>query len=240
MSPVTEVLDVGARPLAIGHRGAPTVATENTMPSIDAAIDAGADLVEIDVRLTRDGAPVLLHDRTLKRLWGKAVDIGDLELADLPGRAAGREPLIPTLREALEHVKGRGGRLLIDITSVAEGVASASVVSEMGLAAETALTGDPDGLAEVRARLPDAVIAMTWTRPGLPGAELLAQVRPQYHSQHHEWLSPAVVDAAHAAGLRVSAWTVDDQRRMGELAGMGVDAITSNEIALLVATLTSR
>jgi glycerophosphoryl diester phosphodiesterase len=95
MSPVTEVLDVGARPLAIGHRGAPTVATENTMPSIDAAIDAGADLVEIDVRLTRDGAPVLLHDRTLKRLWGKAVDIGDLELADLPGRVAGREPLIP-------------------------------------------------------------------------------------------------------------------------------------------------
>jgi len=55
--------------LAIGHRGAPKLAVENTLASIDAAIAAGARWVEVDVKLTRDRVPVLLHDRTLHRIW---------------------------------------------------------------------------------------------------------------------------------------------------------------------------
>ena len=55
---------------AVAHRGDPYRVRENTLPSLRSALDRGADAVEIDVRLTRDGVPVLLHDETLERLWG--------------------------------------------------------------------------------------------------------------------------------------------------------------------------
>lgn len=54
---------------AVAHRGDPYRVRENTLPSLRSAIGRGADAVEIDVRLTRDGVPVLLHDATLDRLW---------------------------------------------------------------------------------------------------------------------------------------------------------------------------
>lgn len=58
---------------AVGHRGDPYRVRENTLASIGSAFARGADAVEIDVRLTRDGVPVLLHDETLQRLWGHDV-----------------------------------------------------------------------------------------------------------------------------------------------------------------------
>ncbi|WP_420111522.1 glycerophosphodiester phosphodiesterase [Pseudactinotalea sp.] len=57
-------------PILIGHRGAPGLAPENTIESLELAQRAGADAVEIDVRTSADGRPVLLHDRTFERLWG--------------------------------------------------------------------------------------------------------------------------------------------------------------------------
>ena len=66
---------------AVAHRGDPYRFRENTIDSLRSALDQGADAVEIDVRLTRDGVPVLLHDATLKRLWGQ-----DRPLARCPRR----------------------------------------------------------------------------------------------------------------------------------------------------------
>jgi glycerophosphoryl diester phosphodiesterase len=223
-------------PLAIGHRGAPTVAIENTLPSIEAAIRAGARWVEIDVKLTSDQVPVLLHDRTLRRIWGRNVKIGKVSLSGLRRR----EPMIPTLREALEYIRGRGVRLLIDLPSAPEAAPSIGLVQELRMVEETAFTGDTDALAEVRAREEDAMIAMTWDRRGLAGEDVLARVRPQYFNQAYTKLNAATVDAARSAGLKVSTYTVDapdDIRRMTDL---GVDAIISNEIKTLVGILSGR
>lgn len=60
----------GHRVTVVAHRGDPYVHRENTLPSVRSALHKGADVVEVDVRLTRDGVPVLLHDATLERLWG--------------------------------------------------------------------------------------------------------------------------------------------------------------------------
>ncbi|WP_032792402.1 glycerophosphodiester phosphodiesterase, partial [Streptomyces sp. W007] len=68
---------------AVGHRGDPYLARENTLPSIVSALERGADAVEIDVRVTRDGVPVLLHDATLERLWGHDRRLDRLDHAEL-------------------------------------------------------------------------------------------------------------------------------------------------------------
>ncbi|WP_030559609.1 glycerophosphodiester phosphodiesterase family protein, partial [Streptomyces exfoliatus] len=63
---------------AVAHRGDPYRARENTLRSVRSAVERGADAVEVDVRVTRDGVPVLLHDSTLERLWGQDVRLDRL------------------------------------------------------------------------------------------------------------------------------------------------------------------
>src|SRR4026209_3025795 len=70
-------------PLIIGHRGASAVAPENTMAAFKEAIAAGADGIEFDVRLTRDGVPVVIHDSTLHRTGGLPDRIVDLTLSEV-------------------------------------------------------------------------------------------------------------------------------------------------------------
>ena len=96
--------------LAVAHRGDPYVHRENTLASVRSALRKGADAVEVDVRLTRDGVPVLLHDATLKRLWGHPRAVADARpppsVAELTGGG------VPTL--ARRAGRGCGGRVRAD------------------------------------------------------------------------------------------------------------------------------
>lgn len=93
--------DASPRPLAVAHRGDPYRFRENTLPSVAAAIQAGADAVEVDVQLTRDGVPVLLHDPTLKRLWGLDRPVRALTAERLAAQRFEGGQRVPALAEAL-------------------------------------------------------------------------------------------------------------------------------------------
>ena len=84
------------QPLIIGHRGASVVALENTLPAFAAAIAAGADGIEFDVRLSGDGVPVIIHDDTLTRTHGVRRRVVDLSAEELRGFG------VPSLRELFE------------------------------------------------------------------------------------------------------------------------------------------
>ncbi|MBT3155657.1 glycerophosphodiester phosphodiesterase, partial [Streptomyces sp. CHD11] len=101
---------------AVGHRGDPYLARENTLPSIRSALERGADAVEIDVRVTRDGVPVLLHDATLERLWGHGRRLDRLDHAELEELTGGG---VPTLREALLAVGAH--RVMVDLPGSTDG-----------------------------------------------------------------------------------------------------------------------
>jgi len=92
--------------LRIGHRGAAGHAPENTLLSIQKAIEIGVDIVEVDVRRTRDGELVLLHDQRVNRTTNGRGHIGDLSFEEARRLDAGSGQAIPSLREALELVRG--------------------------------------------------------------------------------------------------------------------------------------
>jgi glycerophosphoryl diester phosphodiesterase len=113
--PVNPLLDPDAR-LVIAHRGSSAAAPENTLPAFEAAVAQGADAVELDVRLTADGAPVVIHDATLDRTTDRTGPVAALTLAELrsvdagwhfspdQGRThphRGRDARVPTLGEVL-------------------------------------------------------------------------------------------------------------------------------------------
>jgi glycerophosphoryl diester phosphodiesterase len=242
-----------SRPVIVAHRGASLVHPENTLVAFEAAIAAGADMVELDVRLTSDGVAIVSHDGWV----GSAADgplVHQLTLAELEARA---EPpgSIPTLAEVLELVAGGVG---IDIEvknlpdepsfdSPDESVAT-EVVRQLealsGAARREMLVSSFNWLAieRVRALLPDVATGfLTW--PSIDPRAAVAYAREHGHT----FVLPQVyalmeggrpaVDAAHAAGLRVGTWAVDDPAGMEQLLGWGVDAIITNDPATAVGVL---
>jgi glycerophosphoryl diester phosphodiesterase len=215
---------------AVGHRGDPYLARENTLPSIRSALERGADAVEIDVRVTRDGVPVLLHDATLKRLWGHDLRLDRLDHAELEELTGGG---VPTLREALLAVGAH--RVMVDLPGSTDASVKKIVgtVRECGAGEQAYYCASADAMLRVRAADPSAEIALTWTTLAPPRPELLAAVRPRWLNYRFGLVSRELTDRAHRDGLLVSAWTADTKRTMRRLIERGVDSITTNRIDTL-------
>jgi glycerophosphoryl diester phosphodiesterase len=220
--------------LAVGHRGDLYRFPENTLDSIRSALSRGADAVEVDVRLTRDGVPVLLHDETLGRVWGHDRWLVDLTKAEVDGLTGGA---VPTLREAVLAVGA--GRLVIDLPGAHESLVRkvVEVLHEAG-ASERMYCGGPTAMLRVRDADPHAEIALTWSSVAPPRPELLAAVGPRWLDCRFGLVDRALVDRAHRDGLLVGAWTVDTRRTMRRLLAAGVDAITTNRLDVLADELT--
>ncbi|MFI9719586.1 glycerophosphodiester phosphodiesterase [Streptomyces sp. NPDC052396] len=218
---------------AVGHRGDPYVHRENTLPSIRSAWRAGATAVEVDVRLTRDGVPVLLHDATLSRLWGHERPLAALTAEEVHAATHGG---VPTLRQALGQ--DGTGRLFIDLPDPSAAGAAVAEVRACGATGRVYYCGGTASMLEVRRADPDAEIALTWTTLAPPRPALLAAVRPQWLNYRFGLVSEQLVARDHAEGYRVSAWTADTRRSMRRLLRAGVDSITTNRVGTLRSLLT--
>ncbi|MFD6185174.1 glycerophosphodiester phosphodiesterase [Streptomyces goshikiensis] len=215
---------------AVGHRGDPYRVRENTLPSIGSAFARGADAVEIDVRLTRDGVPVLLHDETLQRLWGHDVRLDAVTAPQLRELTGGG---VPTLRDAL--TAAGAGRLMIDLPGASpEGVrAVVGLVRDCGARERTYYCAGARTMLAVRAADPGAEIALTWTSLSPPRRALIDALAPAWLNYRFGLVSRELTDALHRDGLLVSAWTADTRCTMRRLIAAGVDSVTTNRLDAL-------
>ena len=218
---------------AVAHRGDPYRARENTIDSLRSALHQGADAVEIDVRLTRDRVPVLLHDETLKRLWDHDRPLGSLSWDEVRGLTAGG---VPTLAEAL----GATGdtRVMVDLPGpVDAGVVRevVDVVRACGAEERVYYCAAAPAMLTVRAVDPSAEIALTWTTLAPPRPALLDAVRPRWLNYRFSLVNRDLAARVHRGGHLLSAWTPDTRRSMRRLLDMGVDSITTNRIDALTA-----
>ncbi|MFC4885597.1 glycerophosphodiester phosphodiesterase [Streptomyces beijiangensis] len=221
---------------AVGHRGDPYRVRENTLPSLHSALGRGAGAVEIDVRLTRDGVPVLLHDATLERLWGHDRPLSLLSATEVRGLTGGG---VPTFDEALAATDGH--RLMIDLPGADEKAVRAVVgaVHEHGAADRAYYCAGAATMLMVRAADPAAEIAMTWTTVAPPRPVLVQAVKPRWLNYRFGLVTSDLCDRVHHDGLLVSAWTADTKRTMRRLIDRGVDSITTNRIDALCGILTA-
>lgn len=244
------------QPLVVAHRGASADHPENTLAAFEAAARAGADLVELDVRLTADGVPVVLHDPDLARTTDAAGPVAELTLAEVKRADAsgGRGPRqeVPTLAEVLGLLAGTPTGVDVEVKGLPAGPgagpggeealeASLRVLDEAGFAGPAIISSfDPATLARSRALAPHIPTGLL-TAPGFDPEDALRLAREAGHA----WLLPhisvvleggaALVGEAHAAGLALGTWTVDDEATLGRLFALGVDAVATNRPALAVA-----
>ncbi|MFJ9578071.1 glycerophosphodiester phosphodiesterase [Streptomyces sp. NPDC101191] len=218
----------------VAHRGDPYRVRENTIPSVLSAIARGADAVEVDVRLTKDGVPVLLHDDTLKRLWGHERPLTSLTVSQLAELTDGG---VPTLRETL--IAAGAGRLMLDLPGGDAGSVRTIVgtVRECGAGERVYYCAGGTAMLHVRAADPNAEIALTWNSVAPPRPVLLDAVRPKWLNYRFGLAGRQLVDRVHRDGLLVSVWTPDTKRNMRKLIRNGVDSITTNRVDALTAVL---
>ena len=221
---------------AVAHRGDPYRARENTLDSIRSAVERGADAVEIDVRVTRDTVPVLLHDATLERLWGHEARLDRLAHSDLMELTDGA---VPTLREAVPAVGRR--RIMVDLPGATEESVRAivGVIHEYGADGRAYYCGGPSAMLWLRAADPSAEIALTWASCAPPHPVLLDAVKPRWLNYRFPLVTRELTERAHRDGLLVSAWTVDTRHSMRKLIGRGVDSLTTNRIGTLRSLLSN-
>ncbi|GAA4898575.1 glycerophosphodiester phosphodiesterase [Streptomyces coeruleoprunus] len=222
--------------IAVAHRGDPYRVRENTLASIRSALARGADAVEIDVRLTWDGVPVLLHDDTLRRLWRIDRPLSALSLAEV--RSLTGPEGVPTLSEAL--LASDPYRVMIDLRGATEESVRTVVgtVRECEAADRVFYCSSAPAMLLVRAADPAAEISLTWTTLAPPRPVLVDALAPRWLNYRFGLVSRALTERVHRDGLLVSAWTADTRRTMRRLIDDGVDAITTNRVDTLTSVLT--
>jgi glycerophosphoryl diester phosphodiesterase len=212
----------------LAHRGALSGSAENTLRAFWEARRVGADGVELDVRLSADGALVVHHDAEIPGIG----PVSTLKVADLPAEVPLLEAAVLACGDLcinieLKDLPGEPGfdttqplAVLVAVFVVERNLLDRVVVSSFDLAAADAV------------RAVEPAISTAWLTPGAFDQRLaLASVVARGHAAlhpHHASVTPGLVDSAHRAGIAINTWTVDEPHRMRELAAAGVDAIITN------------
>ncbi|MFI1564540.1 glycerophosphodiester phosphodiesterase [Streptomyces sp. NPDC020490] len=216
---------------AVAHRGDPYRVRENTVDSLRSALVMGADAVEIDVRLTKDGVPVLLHDATLKRLWERDRPLRSLTAGEVRELTDGG---VPTLAEALAATDGT--RVMLDLPGEPDVRAVrrvVDVVREAGARERVYYCADAAAMLAVRAADSSAEIALTRSTLAPPRPVLLEAIRPRWLNYRFSLVDRALAARVHRDGYLLSVWTPDTRRSMRRLIDVGVDSITTNRVDVL-------
>jgi glycerophosphoryl diester phosphodiesterase len=236
------------RTLNIAHRGVRRHAPENTLPAFQLAVDLGVDGVELDVGLTSDSVPVVIHDRAVDRLTDGSGLVANLTLAQLKELDAGVRfgqqyagTRIPTLSEVLEAF---GGKVLLNVelkpcapdAQLAEPVAG--MVLSFGLAGSVLISSfSPLLLDRVRAAAPEIPLGYLFS-PSPVGrlanrpSRLMAMPCDALHP-HCRSVNRRFVRRAHRNGYRVNVWAVDDLRDIRRMVALGVDMIIGDSPQLV-------
>ncbi len=243
------------KPYVIAHRGDSAHRPENTLASFASALEVGADVIEFDVQLTREGEPVVIHDATVDRTTDGQGRVADLTLPELRRLSAGYPERFgrawagertPTLTETLAFLKGRA-RALIEIKrdSVSEDVLGGveartlAAVRKAGLLGETAvLSFDPRVLARCRELEPELLSGLLYLRDEPAAAVALAlELGARLLLPEKGALSLELRDRALAAGLKLAAWVVDEPGELAALAPYGLYGVASNRPGVLLEAL---
>ena len=222
-------------PLVIAHRTTMGHAPENTLAGIRRALDMGCDGVEIDVRLCADGVPVLIHDDQLDRTTNAIGRIADMTLVELQDVDAGNGERIPTLREALELVRGRMLFIVELKVTPGDNVAALSdaVLAEIeradALPWSWLWSFDSETVIELANRAPPGRRIAHLCRSPTPDIwRIAAQHRLDGISIHGSGLTPENVAACQAHDMATFVWTVNEPPDIQQCIKLGATGIVSD------------
>lgn len=250
-------------PLIIAHRGASAVAPENTLAAFQVAINAGADGVEFDVQLAKDGVPVVIHDTTLQRTAGRSENVADLTSVEFGridvgswfnkryadrSRAEFARENVPTLEAVLALHENQTGPIYIELKCNETNLKPlADVVCDLirnspMLPRMIVKSFRLAAVAEVRCSLPEVQTAalfepsiMTILRRRRHIIAMAREFGAEQISLHKSLATPKLVQLGSDAGMPVTVWTADDTKWIERCQKRGIGSLITNDPAKLLA-----
>ncbi|ACO03117.1 MAG TPA: glycerophosphodiester phosphodiesterase [Persephonella sp.] len=217
----------------VGHRGAKGRRPENTVSAIKFAIDCGADIVEVDVRSTRDGELILLHDPDFKRVSGKEISPSQLDFRSIRESITVYGEPVATLDEALETVKDKIC-IFVEIKEIDTVEKVMDRIRTFKCENQTAVISFyEEALSRVKEINPQITTGLIYAKP--PGKIIEAKklkadiVLPGY------WLATEkAVSFAHRMGLKVVSWVINDEEHLRLAVSRKIDAVATDYPDLIV------
>jgi len=221
------------KPLIIGHRGAMGYETENTLASVEKAIELGVDMVEIDVFQISSGEIVVFHDERVDRLSNSAGNIKEYNIFDLKKLILDGGHQIPMLQDVLKQIKGRVAlnielkdtRIADNIHQIITGYSAKPEWSESQFIVSSF---DWEELRKYREYSPEGRIAVLTEGDPLEAMEVARELNAEAINPHYSQVNAENVAKLHEAGFKVYTYTVNDPAEFQRLKAAGVDGVFSD------------
>ncbi|MEE4489180.1 glycerophosphodiester phosphodiesterase family protein [Streptomyces sp. NBC_00464] len=212
--------------LTIGHRGVMGVEPENTLRSFIHAEQAGMDLIELDLHLSKDGALAVMHDAEVDRTTDGKGPIAEKTLAELRELDAGQGERVPVFEEVLDAVRSP---LQAEIKDVAAARTLAEVMRRRDLVDRVEVISFHDeAIAEITQLVPGVRTALVASRWGNDVVDRAKAVRATRLVLNVRRITLELVERAHAEGLTVVGWVVNTQDHLRLARGLGLDGATTD------------
>jgi glycerophosphoryl diester phosphodiesterase len=217
----------------VGHRGAAGYAPENTLLSFQAAMDSGCDKVEMDIRVTKDGHAVVIHDATVDRTTNGKGPVLAKTLEEIKRLECGKGQKIPTLREVVDLCKNRI-RLIIELKEFGASKAVSEILEENDLTGSSLVISFDAGIVgEMKVTNPKIKLGLLFKKPlfkGNPGHiwKVVEEIPLDYICPRSDSLNREMVSEAHAKGLKVFAYNINSKEIFLKMAECGVDEICTD------------
>jgi glycerophosphoryl diester phosphodiesterase len=218
--------------LRIGHRGARAYEPENTIRSFKKAIEIGVDAVELDVRKTKDGQLVVIHDADVKRTTDGKGLVSELTLKEIKAFSTEKGEKIPTLKETFDFLDEKV-KILIELKEAGLEEEVLALVRENGLQKSVIVTSFlENALQKVRELDKDIATGLIYAKHKNPLKAAL-ELKAQYLVAFYRFTHTANVQKAHENGLKVIVWTVNTPEEVVAYVQKGVDGIASDKPDIL-------
>lgn len=224
----------------IGHRGAAGLEPENTLRSIRKAMDLGVDRVEVDVRVSKDGHLIIIHDETVDRTTNGHGYVKDLRLTQLRRLDAGIGERIPTLIEVFGLVKGR---VILQVELKVKDAAEPLVrlVEGLDVVKDVIITSFMhDQLEKIHTLNADIGSGALFKKVKYDTCDIALSVHSDAIHVRFQDVDARLVEEAHKKRLKVVVWNPDEAKDMVRMMDLGVDAIGTNRPDILLNLLSYR
>jgi glycerophosphoryl diester phosphodiesterase len=241
-----ETRTAGEQAFIASHRGGGATAPENTLAAVTAALAAGFDYVEVDVALTADRQPVLMHDASVDRTTDGHGKLSTLTLAQVQSLDAGSwfdsayaDTRVPTFAEFLDVLAASGHRAIVelkgewDAASVEAAVADVTARNLERRIAVSSFDARTLAMAGATSTVLPRLFILRELPPDVVRAATEASVRGLVVDRRALEKRPEVVDELHAAGIRVVVYTLNSDTQWDAVTALGVDGIVTDDPATL-------
>jgi glycerophosphoryl diester phosphodiesterase len=212
--------------LRIGHRGAKAYETENTIAGFRRAIELGVNAIEFDVRQTKDGKLVVIHDESLKRVFGVDATVREKTLRALK-QLTGEG--IPTLEEALHFIDGKVEKILVELKEEGHEKKVIDAVRHQELRDRViVISFHEEVIGNVRALDARIATGLVYSKHKRP-IDAALKLSAQYLVALYRFVHSRDIEKAHKSNLGVIVWTINTEKEAKEYIAKGVDGIASDK-----------